>query len=122
MSDERKLQAELEKCIEHTLKQDPEKLRFAVMATGYTEAATDSTLTNSVIGGSPQDVSTVCAGLMKMLMEVDMSYTLFFLHMTLQQLRKDVEGHNTGNTEDLGGPKIKAQVEELITKLQKGVP
>ena len=57
------IREELEKCVQHILGHDPDKLEFALMVTGHGEE-NGGTHVCSMIGGPPQTIARIIAELM----------------------------------------------------------
>lgn len=114
------LREELEKCVQHMLDHDPDKLEFALMVTGHGEA-NGGTHVGLMIGGPPQTLATVIMELMDELVKRNPAFAMFFLLSLLQRMRgrQDMRKFDFDNT---GGPDVEAKVKDLISKLQGGTP
>lgn len=116
----KQLREELEKYVQHMLGHDPDKLEFALMATGHGEA-NGNTHVCSMIGGPPQTIARIITELMDELVKRNPAFAVFFLISFLQRMRghQDMSKFDFDNT---GGADVEAQVKDLISKLQGGTP
>ena len=114
------LREELEKCVQHMLGHDPDKLEFALMVTGHGKA-NGGTHVCSMIGGPPQVLAHIITELMDELVERNPAFAAFFLLSFLQRMhgRQGVSVEVVNNT---GGADVEAQVKDLIDKLRGSMP
>lgn len=105
------LRGELERCIQHVLGYDPDKLEFALMVTGHGET-NGGTHIHSMLGGSPQALAIAVMGVMDELIKHNPILATFFLLNVIQRM------HNSNpDLDDVGGPDVENQVKEILAKI-----
>lgn len=116
------LREELEKYVQHMLGHDPDKLEFALMVTGHSEAD-GGTRVCSMINGPPQTLATVIMELMDELVKRNPVFAIVFL-MNVTQRMRSLKGANVEvvdmskfDFDATGGPDIEAQVKEILSKV-----
>lgn len=125
------LRKTLEEYVQHMLGYNPDKLEFALMITGHGKA-NGGTHVCSMIGGPPQTLAIVIMELMNELMKRSPEFAIFFLMNMIQRMGINMEivemskfGFDATGDPDLdvtGNPDVEAQVKNLISKLQSGIP
>lgn len=117
------LREALEEYVQHMLSHDPDKLEFALMVTGH-DNTNGGTHVCSMIGGPPQITAYVITELMNELIKRSPDFAMFFLMNMLQRMGANMEIVEMSKVDlnDTSGPDVKAQVKDLISRLQSGTP
>lgn len=111
----------LDKYFAHVQQNDPKSIKFALMVTGHDEA-NGGTRICSMVGGPPQTIARIIAGLMDELVARDPALAVYFLINFMQRIygpqgaNTDMPDFNTGNAD------VEAQFKNLMDRLQNGTP